>query len=188
MKKHLAVLVGVGLIAATAIAVPVIAADKNKGSQTVACGDNGTITASPTVLWPPNHKDVPITFTYTDNDALEDAQSQTLTITAKLHDEVLNPDGEASELNGSGNTPFLTDALGGTNSDNDGSVDVVGSARSERSGRGDGREYRYEYRADDGGTTDGCESDPDDDSDDLVVTVPHDCRAVDGGNSACNDN
>jgi hypothetical protein len=183
MKKHLAVLAGIGLIAATAIAVPGLAGDNNRGSVTVACGDNGTITASPTVLWPPNHKDVPITFTYTDADPEEAVEGQSLTITQNLHDEVV--DGE--ELVGSGNTPFLTDSAGGTNSDTDGSVDVVGSARSERSGTGDGRTYEFDYSADDGGMTDGCASDPMTAGDGIIVSVPHDCRAVAGGNSPCND-
>ena len=183
MKKHLAVLAGVGLIAASSIALPVIAADKNKGEAVVPCGDNGTITASPTVLWPPNHKDVPITFTYTD-DSSDGTSDVTLTIISNFHDEVV--DGE--ELVGSGNTAFLTDSAGGTANDSDGSVDVIGSARAERSGTGDGRTYRFDYDASADNGLDGCESDPANPNDGIVVSVPHDCRAVDGGNSACNDN
>lgn len=183
MKRSLAVFAVVGLVAALAVAAPTIAGDKNRGETVTAC-DDGTIVTTPTVLWPPNHKDVPISFTYTD----DDGATQSLTIISNLHDEVLDLNGEASELNGSGNTPFLTDSAGGTASDDDGSAEVVGSARAERSGRGDGRVYEFDYTADDGGTTDGCESDPMTAGDGILVTVPHDCRAVDGGNSACNDN
>jgi hypothetical protein len=183
MKKHLAILASAGLVAAMSIALPGLAADQNKGSFSAACGSNGTITASPTVLWPPNHQDVQITFTYTDNDAAEAAQSQKLTITPNLHDEVVDNE----ELVGSGNTPFLTDSVGGTATDTDGSVDVVGTARAERSGTGDGRVYEFDYTADDG-TLDGCKTDPAKAGDGILVSVPHDCRAVEGGNSACNDN
>lgn len=137
------------------------------GKNSIPCG-NGTISWTPTTVWPPNHKEVPITWTYTDNDD----DDVTLVITQKLHNQVV--DGE--ELVGSGATPFATDSLGGANSDSDGEVDVVGYVRGERSGTEQGgRIYSFEYKADNA-LTDGCESDPDDDSDDITITVPHDCR------------
>jgi len=71
---------------------------------------------------------------------------------------------------------FATDSMGGTNHNDDGDAVVGGYVRGERSGTdAGGRVYRFEYKADDG-LTDGCESKADDDSDDLIVTVPHDCR------------
>ena len=153
------------------------------GKNDIDCGNDGTIAWTPTTVWPPNHKEVPITWTYTD-DSDNDVK---LEIFQKLHNQVVDGD----ELNGSGNTPFVTDQLGGANSDSDGSVDVVGYVRGERSGTEQGgRIYSFEYKAEAGpaGLTDGCESDPDDDSDDITITVPHDCRenwcaTVNGGNS-----
>jgi hypothetical protein len=186
LKKYLAVLAGIGLIAATAIAVPGLAGDKNKGETTVACGNNGTITASPTTLWPPNHKDVPILFTYTDDDS-DGTSDVSLEIIATPHNEIV----EGEEINGTGNTPAATDSLGGAATDSDGSVDVTGSARAERSGHlndAGGRVYEFDYVAQADMMTDGCESDPMTEGDGIIVFVPHDCRAVDGGNSACNAN
>lgn len=163
--------------------MPTFAGDKNKGESTIACGSNGTITTTPTTLWPPNHKDVPVTFTYTD----PDGGDVTLAITSTPHNEIVDDE----EINGTGNTPAATDSMGGTNTDSDGSVDVVGSARAERSGHlseAGGRVYEFDYMADSTLGTDGCNSDPATAGDGIIVFVPHDCRAVEGGNSACNDN
>ena len=185
MKKHLAVLAGVGLIAATSIAAPGLAGDKTRGSVTIVCGTtgftNGRITASPTVLWPPNHKEVDITFVYTDdgNDGTTDVALEIIPVP---HDEVVDNE----ELQGSGNTPFATDSLGGASMDDDGQTEVIGSARSERSGTGDGRLYEFDYMAQADLGTDGCSSDPMVAGDGILVSVPHDCRAVEGGDSPCN--
>ena len=173
MRKLITAFAALGLIAALGFAGPTFAGNKNHGSSTIdPCGEDGTITTSPTTLWPPNHKDVTISFRYEDptNDNV------TLEITAKPHSEAV--DGE--EINGTGNTPYATDSTGGVNMDDDGDVTVDGTARAERSGHKNeevgGREYRYEYIADADGGSDGCMSDPEDDEDDIVVFVPHDCR------------
>ena len=162
-------LLGIGALALVVTTLPATADNPvgGHGKNDIACG-NGTIAWTPTTVWPPNHKEVPITWTYTDNDD----DDVTLVITQKLHNQVVDEE----ELVGSGNTPFATDSLGGANSDDDGAVDVVGYVRGERSGTEQGgRVYSFEYKADNG-LTDGCESDPDDDSDDIRITVPHDCR------------
>ena len=186
MKKTLALLMCLGLVAALAVAMPTFAGDKNKGSSTLACGDNGSITASPTILWPPNHKDVPILFTYTDDDS-DGFGDVALEIIATPHNEIVDEE----EINGTGNTPAATDSVGGAGSDSDGSVDVLGSARAERSGHlndAGGRVYEFDYAAQADMGLDGCESDPATAGDGIIVFVPHDCRAVEGGNSQCNDN
>lgn len=164
-----------GVVATAAISLVTTAGADNPvgghGKATIACGNDGTIRWTPTSVWPPNHQDVNITWTYTD----DSDNDVSLEIIQKPHNQVV--DGE--ELVGSGNTPFATDQLGGAASDSDGSVDVVGYVRAERSGTEQGgRIYSFEYKAQAGpaGLTDGCESDPDDDSDDIIVTVPHDCR------------
>lgn len=188
LKRYLAALSVVAVIGALSVAVPTFAGDHAKGVTTIACGNNGTITVSPTTLWPPNHKEVDITFVYAD-DSSDGTSDVALAITQNLHDEVVaDQEGDDEEMNGSGNTPFATDSLGGASMDSDGETTVVGYARSERSGRGDGRVYEFDYMADADMGTDGCESDPDTAGDGILVLVPHDCRAVEGGNSPCNDN
>jgi len=157
-----------------AIAVPTFAADKNKGSDSRACGDNGTIETSPTFLWPPNHKDVDITFTYTDDDT-DGFSDVSLEITATPHNEIVDDE----EINGTGNTPAATDSVGGAGMDTDGDVSVVGTARAERSGHKNadgGRVYEFEYVAESDMGTDGCMSDPGTAGDGILVFVPHDCR------------
>jgi hypothetical protein len=143
------------------------------GHDDLECGNDGTISWTPTTVWPPNHTDVPITWTYED----PSDSNVRLTITSKLHNQIIN---DTTEFVGSGNTPFATDAFGGTATNSTGNVvDVVGHVRGERSGTDqEGRFYSFEYKAEAGPLflTDGCESDPDDDRDDIVIWVPHDCR------------
>jgi hypothetical protein len=169
---------GLIFIATLALLVPMSAnagSDHTFGETIMPCGDGGTITWTPTTLWPPNHKLHDITFTYTDDD--DDAS---LTITMRPHSDVIDEGGEATERNGSGQTPFLTDSSGGEDvGGGDGTAVVTGTARGERSGQAkEGRTYSFGYVADDGGTTDGC-SGPDMDpatDDEITVFVPHDCR------------
>lgn len=174
------------LLAVVALLVPLSASaarDKAFGSDSIPCGDNGTISWTPTTLWPPNHKLHDVTFTYHD----PDGGTSELTITATEHSDVVG----GEELNGSGNTDPATDSLGGADAGTDGEdAVVVGNARAERSGHSkQGREYNFGYVAmNDGGTPsdpsddDGC-SGPDSNEatdDEIIVTVPHDCR-----NGAC---
>lgn len=145
------------------------------GSSSIPCGENGTISWTPTTLWPPNHKLHDVTFTYSD----PDGGDVTLMIIEEPHSDVAE---NGVESRGSGNTPAEDDQSGGFASDDDGSVDVVGSARAERAGPNkEGRTYRYEFIAtsdSDGDMQqdDGCASDASENGDDLTVYVPHDCR------------
>lgn len=166
---------GAALIMAFGLLASAGAGTKNYGGGSRPCGNNGVITWSPGVLWPPNHKAQTITFTYSD----PDAGTKTLTITPNPHNEMV--DGE--EINGTGNTPAATDSMGGTGSSSDGSVTVQGSAVAERSGHKNadgGRVYEFDYVAsnDESGTADdGCTSSPSTAGDGITVFVPHDCRA-----------
>jgi hypothetical protein len=105
-----------------------------------------TVTPSSSLLWPPNHKFVPISLggaTDPDGDIV------TLTITGVTQDEPLNSTGD-------GNT--IPDAVLGPASN-----DV--QVRAERSGNGDGRVYRIAFGGSDGkgGTCTGT----------VIVGVPH---------------
>ncbi len=53
-------------------------ADHNFGSSTMGCGGDLSVTATPTTLWPPNHKMVPVTFSLTESPA--DSDGGTLSI------------------------------------------------------------------------------------------------------------
>src|SRR5688572_29533221 len=178
MKKSRFAMAGAALVAFGLLG-PAGAANKNTGSQSIPCGENGTLAWAPTRLWPPNHKAQNITFTYTDSDS----GTKTLAIVANPHNEIVDNE----EVNGTGNTPAATDAVGGASGpSSESSITVVGSAVSERSGHKNadgGRVYRFDYDADnveDDGSNDGCSSDPANPEDGLVVFVPHDCR-----NGAC---
>ena len=146
-------------------------AERRGKVESIPCGANGTISWTPARVWPPRGKDVTVNFAYRDRDGGD----VTLTVLAKLHDQV-----DQEELGGTADTPFATDQNGGANSDVRGRVEVLGSVRSERSSLDPtGRTYRFEYVASQGYGTDGCTSDPDDDRDDLKVVVPFTCRAHD---------
>ncbi|MDX6198375.1 MAG: hypothetical protein QOJ79_1526 [Actinomycetota bacterium] len=110
--------------------------------QAVTGSDSGfTVTWSPTSVFPPNHKYVDGTLTYTAAPGHE-TDSLTLTIDAMTHNEYT--DGE--EWVGSGNT--LTDTQGVGNTDTgSGSVSVPFQIRAERSGTGSGRTYTIGYTA-----------------------------------------
>lgn len=138
------------------------------GTGSNDCGDGPgghQLTWSPTTIWPPNHKYIDVTITYTDDDP---DHTLSLAAVAGSHDE-LTPTGE---LNGAGNTAddVVLPAQGAMGKE---SVSVVVRVRSERSGRGDGRVYTIEYMAT---STDENGSMDNDCSGQATVTVPHDCR------------
>ena len=94
-----------------------------------------TLSASPSVLWPPNHKFVPITIAVTTSDICDQNPS------IRLVSVVSN---EAADAPGSGNTsPDVQGAALGTD-------DRQFSLRAERSGTGNGRIYTITYEARDG--------------------------------------
>src|SRR4051794_2115076 len=72
--KRWGILVAAVALLAGAAAIPALAkgSDKNTNSSSAPCND-GTVTASPAILWPPNHKmqTIQITYADTDNDSNE---------------------------------------------------------------------------------------------------------------------
>ena len=148
---------------ALAVAAPAVANGPHTppGSQsdsvTHTCNPQGdTISlAGPTLLWPPNHKLVPIGL------SMDDAQGGDSTFgTVTTHDETL----DGTEMNGSGNT--AEDAVEVEAATGDPAEAEI-KIRAERSGQGNGRVYTIEVSGTAG--TDAC-------STTFEVLVPHDMR------------
>jgi hypothetical protein len=111
----------------------------NAGSSSTAVVDTTpptlTLSASPSQLWPPNHKFVPITVTPISTDVCDDDPA--IRLVSITSDEAANGQGD-------GNTsPDVQGAALGTD-------DRTFSLRAERSGKGNGRVYTIRYEAEDG--------------------------------------
>jgi len=156
------------LCAAVALALPAWAASADQGHPAggtggpVDCG-SGTVTWTPTTLWPPNHKLTTVTITYNGDN---DGDKATVAVTGWSDDETV----DGIELNGSGapdsvQGPDVVPGAPGTGPDN-APVTTTAQVRSERSGRGDGRVYTLTVRC--------TESDMDSGTADITVSVPHD--------------
>ena len=122
--------------------------------------DCSGVSASPSTLWPANHKLVMVQVSGATD---PDGDSVTLTIDSVTQDE---------PVNGTGDGDISPDAVKGVTSD-------TVQLRAERDGSGDGRVYRLHVTADDGrGGT--CEKT-------VTVGVPHDkgkgATAIDSGDS-----
>lgn len=176
MKKYLSIL-GAGAIIVAGFSTPGVASRFAQSETiTVTCEDAfaadgvaGTVTyVGPTELWPPNHKYVPATVTWTDED---EGDNLSAVFTAG-HDQFI----DGQEINGAGNTDNdITPAAGmpsGT-----GSFSQEFLIRGERSGRvKEGRDYTIS------GTVMFTDSDTDASSNPLgsscdfsfTIHVPHD--------------
>ena len=165
-------------VAGIAMAFPSSAASSG-GTGHTACGD-GTVTWTPTSVWPPNHKMQTVTISYTaPADSPSTNDTTTITVGA-ITDNQAASDG-SGELNGSGQP---TDQQGldwaGTGnsatSDEGQTATTTAQVRAERSGRMKaGRTYSIVVTCSEqiGGTL----PDPDSNSSGtatLLVTVPHD--------------
>lgn len=165
--------IGAALVAVTTFAH---AATKNSGFNQVACND-GTVTWSPTTIWPPNHKMVTVNISYTDTD--NDGDSTSITV-GTITDNQAASDG-SGELQGSGQ-PTAQQGLDWAGTGNTGSGSDPGTpatttaqVRAERSGTDpSGRTYTIQVMCMDSGGTDATEAGGQMQTVDLTVTVPHD--------------
>ena len=160
------------------MAFPALSASSG-GTGTTACGD-GTVTWSPTSVWPPNHKMQTVTINYTapaDNPSTND--TTTITVGA-ITDNQAASDG-SGELNGSGQPTDQQGldwaGMGNSATSAEGkTATTTAQVRAERSGHGKaGRTYSIVVSCNEmiGGTV----ADPDPNSSGmatLTVTVPHD--------------
>ena len=165
---------GAAAIAAVAFAIPSMAdqGHQTNGSKTVDCG-GGTVTWSPTSVWPPNHKMTAIDIAYTSTDQVHATDNQSrVTIDAITDDQIL-PDG--SEMNGSGNTLVDWDGVGRTGVAPKGSAaKTTADIRVERSGQSQaGRTYTITVTCGDENSAAPNVSDNSSMAQ-LTVNVPHD--------------
>ena len=137
------------------------------GTGTASCND-GTITYSPTTLWPPNHNMTTINISYLDNDGDSDA---TMVSVMSITD---NQTTGGVEDVGAGN-PSLADSFnpmsGTPGQDGSTAATTTAQVRSERSGPDGDRVYTITV-----GCTDSGEMAMQGESNTatLKVTVPHD--------------
>jgi hypothetical protein len=177
-------------VAAIAFAVPALADQHSPAggtggtNQSVTC-DDGYITWNPENIWPPNHKYVPVTISYYDNDGSStDGDTTMVAVTG-----VTESDGGSTPMdatvaetfNGSGK-PGQVDAqpdsatpTPGTDSSPATFVEDIRAERSGTDGHGSGRVYAITVQCmDNGGTT----PETSGGSATFDVTVPHDQGVV----------
>src|SRR5438105_13574225 len=138
MIRTVARVVGVAVLAVGVLAPAGAAPHKSSGSGSTPCND-GTVSWSPTTLWPPNHKMQTITIGYTDNDNDGDMIG---VMVGSIHDNQSSADG-SNALNGSGQP---TDKQGldwrgpGTLAmgSDPGTATTTAQVRADRSGPGKG--------------------------------------------------
>jgi hypothetical protein len=169
MKRVLMVLAGSCL--PIALFVGVAAGNtKDGGSGSVACND-GTVTWSPTTLWPPNHKMQTIELNYSDNDGDGDMTSITVGMISdnqtvggvELNGSGQPTDQQGMDWSGPGNTGMATDPN---------TAGTTAQVRAERSGHGS-RTYTIQVTCIDMG---GTSMEMSAQTVNATVTVPHDQR------------
>jgi len=157
---------GVSAIAALGVATPGFSGGNKyaAASETQNCGDNTVNWFGAQTLWPPNHKLQNASITAID----ANGGTVTLTVVPTITD-VAGGDGGAQH------DPDVIFTNSPTATENDGDASVPFQVRSERSGKGDGRTYTFDWSAQfSDGTS--CASGDDDGHTAFVASVPHDMR------------
>jgi hypothetical protein len=172
-KVRRGVLVGPAAAAlAAGLALPALAAPAHAsgGTGTTSCVDamgkamDGTVTWSPTTLWPPDHTMQTITISYTDTD--HDGDGLGVRVAAITDNQMT---GGVEDV-GAGE-PHLADwsGVGNAGSGTDpGSATTTAQVRAERSGPDGSRVYSITVACSESG------SETDSGTATLTVTVPHD--------------
>ena len=181
MQVNKRIALGAAAAAVVGITVPVLA-DPGRpagGTGTAYCFDSngnqmdGTITYSPTTIWPPNHKFQTITVNYSETD--NDGDTLTVAAPSATHNQMTN----GVEDVGAGNTPVdFTPGAPGSATD-PGPATTRPQVRSERSGKDGDRVYSITVTCSDSGGAD--VNDPSETTGQMgtatiTVTVPHDQR------------
>lgn len=170
-RAGIAVLAALGIAAVAAIPA---GAKGGGGTGSTTCG-NGTLTWSPAVIWPPNHKLVTVTLAWNENSSDNDGDTNTLTV-----DNItsMGVDDRGAGQPSSKQGPDYT-GVGNSGSAADGSpAQTTVQVRAERSGTDKaGRTYKIDVT---------CHSadDPMDGSASAIVTVPHDMGNHNGSSTS----
>ena len=162
LRRTLVLGLGIAALAVAMTSVPA-GARGGGGTGTTSCG-NGTVTWSPTVVWPPNHKLVTVTLSWNETDLLT-TDTNTLTVTGI---QSVGVDSRGAGQPSAKQGPDYT-GVGNSGSAPDGSpATTTVQVRAERSGTDKaGRQYVISLS---------CHS-PDDLVDGttmVTVSVPHD--------------
>jgi len=172
MVRTIARIAGIAILAVGVLTPAAAAPHKSSGTGSKACND-GTVTWSPTTLWPPNHKMQTINIGYTDNDNDGDTIG---VMVGSISDNQAASDG-SDELKGSGQ-PTDKQGLDWSGTGNMGSATDPGTAtttaqvRAERSGTSkDGRTYTINVTCSDMG---GSSNEMEMQTVQITVFVPHD--------------
>jgi len=169
---------------------------QSQGTSSSASCNDGTVTASPSTLWPPNHKPVTVTISYAESTTSAgkttpgDGDNDTISIT-KITETMVDADGAVNaDGQGAGSPKQSTPDYVGPSSLPSGPDTVPQNAyvqvRSERAGaggNGSGRVYYFTVSCNDkSGTsvTDPAEDGPtgEDGMAMVYVCVPHDMSAA----------
>lgn len=191
MKVTKRAAIAAAAVAVAGAAIPALASPHSpQGGTTsgVPCND-GTISWTPTNLWPPNHKFVPIHITYYDSadtsNSDGDGDTTSVAVTGVQEQDGDGPSLDATvaeTVNGSGK-PGQIDAQPDPNematpgSDGEDPATFTEDLRAERAGtdgHGSGRTYTLTVQCMDMGGTDAMEKG----TASITVTVPHDQGVV----------
>jgi hypothetical protein len=169
VRRAFRLLVAAGLVAFAAVG-PVGA---SSGQPDRECGNGNISFSGPDSAWPPNHKPVAESITYSGG-----TMGDTLNTGGASDEEAQDAEGNYTEENGSGHTDTASDvsprAATSTVDESGDPVTNTHAVRAERSGRGDGRTYTLTYEVDNAAGMEVCTGT-------FTVDVPHD---MGGGNDA----
>lgn len=166
--------VGSALVLVTGLTLPAALAKPGAPTEPSTCGSTDVgLSISPTVLWPPNHKLVPVNITATDTDG--DSDSVNVMIGMITNSDETNTS-TGAEITGTGqpDTSPMTDQQGSGQSasfNDPGSHTFTVYLAAERSGHdtGSGRTYSIPVTCAEGGMEMGSMGNAT-----LTVFVPHD--------------
>jgi hypothetical protein len=171
MRTKLPAVLAAAALAVTLVGPAAQAKVKDSGTSETPC-DGGTVTTSPTNLWPPNHKMRTITMQFDTPD--NDGDTLTLTVTNITSDEAVDAKGSghtSPDFTGVGNTDDGVDTAPPAAAD---PATTTAQVRGERAGKGDGRTYTITVQCTDQNNIEG--GAPETGTASVTVTVPHDQR------------
>jgi hypothetical protein len=175
------VLIGTAVLMIGGLTLPKALASPSTASSTTCGGSNTDVqlTISRTVLWPPNHKMIPITITASDTDHEATGESVKVMIGTITNNDETNPP-NAAEINGTGQTDVApgdqTGSMQTQTFDDPGQVVFNIGLAAERSGHdtGSGRTYSIPVTCTESGSMGLPGTEDDMGSSTLTVFVPHD--------------